>query len=96
MSTVASPFLKEITSCKLTMRKLRKKISKQCSSQQSKKKAKDNTTDQVLEIFRQRNIPEFVTEALKKRRNFDMGSIKSIVINQPLPLEEIRNRANLQ
>ncbi len=49
-----------------------------------------------MDIFRLRKIPDFVIEALKKRRNFDLNSVKNIVINSPLPLEEIRNRVSLQ
>jgi hypothetical protein len=77
------------------MRKLRKKIYKHCVSKQKSKKQKDSTQE-IIEIFRQRNVPEFVTDFLRKRRSFDVSSIKNILINVPLPLEEIRNRVNLQ
>lgn len=77
------------------MRKLRKKIYKQCAVSQKNKKVKDSS-DQILGILKQNHIPEFVIESLKKRRNFDIGSIKNILITAPLPLEDIRNRVNLQ
>ena len=77
------------------MRKLRKKIYKQCVVSKKSKKVKDSS-DQILGILNQSHIPEFVTESLKKRRNFDIGSIKNILITAPLPLEDIRNRVNLQ
>ena len=77
------------------MRKLRKKIYKHCINKQKSKKQKD-TTEEIIDIFKQRNVPGFVTETLKKRRSFDMTSIKNIVINSSLPLEELRNRVNMQ
>ena len=95
MTTIASPFLSDIKECRLSMRKLRKKIYKHCLSKHKHKKQKDNT-EEIIEIFRKRNVPAFVTETLKKRRNFDMSSIKNIIINAALPLEEIRNKVNLQ
>ena len=91
MTSVSSPFLCEIKECKQSMRKLRKKIYKQCSTKPKGRKNKDNT-EVILDIFQQRNIPEFVTQSLKKRRSFDITSIKNIVINAPLPLEDIRNK----
>lgn len=77
------------------MRKLRKKIYKQCNAKPKSKKQKD-ATESIIEIFKERNVPSFVTDTLKKRRSFDMTSIKNIIINAPLPLEDIRNRVNLQ
>lgn len=86
MNAVASPFLSQIKECKLSMRKLRKKIYKQCSSKQKRNKQRDSSSE-IMGIFRERKIPGFVTEALNKRRNFDLNSVKNIAINLPLPLE---------
>lgn len=96
MNLIDSPFLDSINECKLTMRKLRKKIHKKCSNPGSTSKKHKDNNDEIIHIFRHRNIPAFVTESLKKRRNFDINSIKNIIINTALPLEDIRNRANLQ
>jgi hypothetical protein len=74
---------------------LRKKIYKKCGSKQKHPIQKDSS-QKIMDIFRLRKIPDFVIEALKKRRNFDLNSVKNIVINSPLPLEEIRNRVSLQ
>lgn len=97
MDLIDSPFLDSINECKLTMRKLRKKIHKKCSNPNSNpnKKHKDNN-EEIIHIFRNRNIPSFVTDTLRKRRNFDINSIKNIIINTELPLEDIRNRVNIQ
>jgi hypothetical protein len=78
------------------MRKLRKKIYKHSISNKNKgKKCRDNT-DEIMDIMRIRSVPEFVVESLKKRRNFDMSSIKNIVVNAQLPLEEVKNLVNTQ
>ena len=96
MSLLSSPFMASIKECKLAMRKLRKKIYKHSISGKPQQKRLRDTTDQIIEIFRERQVPEFVTEALRKRRNFDISSIKNIAILIQLPLEEIQNRTNLQ
>ena len=79
------------------MRKLRKKIYKHSVVTKTKhtRKGKDST-EEIMHIFKQRNIPNFVTEVLKKRRNFDMSSIKNIAITASLPLADIQNRTNAQ
>ncbi len=69
------------------MRKLRKKIYKNCrSTPPAAKKLKDHT-EEIITIFRTRHIPDFITEALRKRRNFDLKSIKNITVPTLLPLE---------
>jgi len=63
------------------MRKLRKKIYKHSISTKNKSKKNRDSTEEIITIFRSRNIPEFVADTLKKRRNFDMSSIKNISIS---------------
>jgi hypothetical protein len=94
---ISSPFFDEVKECKQSMRKLRKKIYKHSvvSKTKQSRKSKDST-DEIMHIFRERNIPPFVTEILKKRRSFDMSSIKNIAITAPLPLADIQNRTNAQ
>jgi hypothetical protein len=82
--------------CKVSMRKLRKKIYKHSISGKGLSKKSKDSTEEIVKIFRDRNIPEFVTDTLRKRRNFDISSIKNIAINILLPLEDIQNRANQQ
>lgn len=78
------------------MRKLRKKIYKHSvQSKHTVKKSKD-CTEQIMSIFKTRGVPSFVTETLKKRRSFDMTSIKNIAIYDFLPFEEILARTNKQ
>ena len=96
MNHLSSPFMDSIKECKMTMRKLRKKIYKHSISTKSHPKKNRDSTDQIIEIFRERQIPEFVTDTLRKRRNFDISSIKNIAILTQLPLGEIQNRANMQ
>ena len=60
MTSISSPFIGEIKDCKLSMRKLRKKIYKHCISKQKSKKLKDST-EEIIEIFKERNVPTFVT-----------------------------------
>jgi hypothetical protein len=68
------------------MRKLRKKIYKTCrNAHHPVKKLKENT-EEIIDIFVNRKIPDFVTESLRKRRNFDVKSIKNISINTIIPL----------
>lgn len=96
MSLLSSPFMDSIRECKLAMRKLRKKIYKHSISAKPLPKRLRDTTDQIIEIFRQRQVPEFVTDSLRKRRNFDISSIKNIAVLTQLPLREIQDRTNLQ
>lgn len=57
MNNLSSPFIHSIKECKMTMRKLRKKIYKHSISTKTKaKKSKDNT-EEIIDIFRQRDIP---------------------------------------
>lgn len=95
MNMIDSPFLDSISECKLTMRKLRKKIHKNCSNTSKSRKNKDSN-EEIIDIFRLRNIPDFVTESLKKRRNLDINSIKNIIVNTEFPLQEIRNKVSTQ
>jgi len=82
--------------CRQTMRKLRKKIYKTCrNSHHTTKKLKENT-EEIIDIFLSRKIHDFVTEALRKRRNFDIKSIKNISINTILPIEDIQTRTYSQ
>lgn len=94
---ISSPFVDEVKECKQSMRKLRKKIYKHSvgSKGRQSRKSKDST-DEIMHIFRERNIPPFVTEILKKRRSFDMSSIKNIAVTAALPLADIQNRTNAQ
>jgi len=71
------------------MRKLRKKIYKYTILCKNKAKKNADNTEEIMHIFRKRNVPSFVTETFQRRRNFDMASIKNISINSSLPLADI-------
>jgi hypothetical protein len=92
MNNFFSPFVQEITDCKQRMRKLRKKIYKHSILSKTKLRRNKDNTEEIMSIFKQRNIPEFITENLKKRRSFDVASIKNISVPLELPLLEIQNR----
>lgn len=80
MLGVTSPFIEEIPKCKVSMRKLRKKIYKYTSAQQRPKKVRDSTQD-IYNILEHRSIPDFVLDSLKKKRTLDLTSLKNVVIN---------------
>lgn len=60
MINPSSPFVQDIKECKQTMRKLRKKIYKHSISTKNKAKKNRDSTEEIINIFRSRNIPEFV------------------------------------
>jgi len=92
MNNFFSPFVEEIKDCKQRMRKLRKKIYKHSILSKTKLKRSKDSTEEIISIFKKRNIPEFITENLKKRRSFDVASIKNISVTVELTLSEIQNR----
>jgi hypothetical protein len=93
MNNFFSPFVQEITDCKQRMRKLRKKIYKHSMLCKTKAKSSKDSSEEIISIFRSRNVPEFITENLKKRRNFDVASIKNISVAMQLTISQIQQRA---
>jgi len=77
-----SPFIDQISDCKKTMRKLRKKIYKHTINQSDKKTAnKSHDLSSILiNIFQKRNLPPTIVASLKNKRNIDIFSLKSLVI----------------
>jgi len=63
------------------MRKLRKKIYKYTSTHRPTKKPKDSIHD-ILTLLKPRKLPDFLVDSIKKRRNFDLSSIKNVVVPQ--------------
>lgn len=78
MLNVDSPFATNIQECKLNMKKLRKKIYKYTSTHKQNKKPKDPVQD-ILGLLKPRDIPSFLMEPIKKRRNLDLSSLKSVM-----------------
>ena len=80
------------------MRRLRKKLYKHFLHQKGKKKDRKNrdVTEEVIKIFKQRQVPKFVADSVRRRRNFDLATLKNLAINSSLPLEEIRGMSNRQ
>jgi hypothetical protein len=86
MNTTFSPFFSDMQECRQSMRKLRKKIYKNCRNNHYPTKKLKDITEEITQIFQKRNIPPFITEALRKRRNFDLKSIKNILVTSSIPL----------
>jgi hypothetical protein len=61
MNNLSSPFIQEIHSCKLAMRKLRKKIYKQSLASRGTGRRVRDSTEEILAIFQKRRLPEWVT-----------------------------------
>ncbi len=95
MIGVSSPFLEEIPSCKMSMRKLRKKIYKYTSNQPQSKKVRDCTQD-IFNILEFRSIPNFVLESLKKKRTLDLASLKNVVITPGAEFPEMSSMVRNQ
>lgn len=85
---ISSPFVDYIPDCKRNMRRLRKKIYKFITSKNYHKKNHHTTTD-LMGIFSQRTLPQFVIEQLTKRKGLDLSAIKNLSIPTRLPLKEI-------
>lgn len=85
---IESPFLKEISACKVMMRKMRKKISKHFSIARDFKKGKEQNHD-ILNILKSRNLPNYVIDPLKKRRTFDLNFLKSLTVSSVASLDDV-------
>lgn len=88
---IHSPLEKEVPTCKENMRKLRKKIYKYTCSHETARKPKDSVRD-ILALLKTRDIPPALIDQLKKRRNFEIGNFKSLVMPEKLDLTEINIR----
>lgn len=62
------------------MRRLRKKISKYTSTHKESKKPKDQSHD-ILNLLKDRNLPSFVLDTIRKRRIFDLQCLKNVVMS---------------
>ena len=79
---VQSPFLNDITQCRASMRRLRKKIYKYTATHRENRKPKISGTQDLLVLLKQRNLPGFVIEQVTKKRTFDLASIKNVNVTQ--------------
>lgn len=70
------------------MRKLRKKIYKHFSTTRTVKKSRDQNQD-ILNILKSRNLPNFVIDPLKKKRMIDFNFLKNVMISNMASPEEI-------
>ena len=95
MIGVDSPFIEDIPKCKISMRKLRKKIYKYTSAQPKSKKVRDSTHD-ICKLLEMREIPDFVLESLKKKRSLDLNSLKNVVISPGSKLPEMTSMVRSQ
>jgi hypothetical protein len=77
------------------MRKLRKKIYKFTNSKNYPKQHYEPTHD-VFEILTNRQVPDFLIDILKKKRNFDFTAIKNIVVASEISLFEMNSLVNKQ
>lgn len=95
MLKVDSPFVQNIEECRNVMKKLRKKIYKYTSTHKQNKKPRDSAQD-ILGLLEPRGLPTFLMDPIKKRRNFDINSLKSVMALPGATLEEITARTNNQ
>ena len=70
------------------MRTLRKKIYKHFSTTRTVKKSRDQNQD-ILNILKSRNLPNFVIDPLKKKRMIDFNFLKNVMISNMASPEEI-------
>jgi hypothetical protein len=77
------------------MRRLRKKISKYSNAHKEVKKSRDQCND-ILNILKGRNLPSFVMDTIKKRRTFDLITLKNVVMTGDSTLNEMVSLANTQ
>ena len=77
------------------MRKLRKKIYKYTCSHKPTKKPKDSIND-ILTLLKPRKLPDFLLDSIKKRRNFDLSSIKNVVVPLEADFHEMKSLASSQ
>jgi hypothetical protein len=80
MINISSPFLNEIQECRVVMKKLRKKIHKHFLTVSPNRKSKEQNND-LLNILKSRNLPNFVIDPLKKKRSVDFNFLKNVMIS---------------
>jgi hypothetical protein len=85
---ITSPFVEYIPDCKKNMRRLRKKIYKFITSKNYHKKQQDNRND-LLTLFKDRQVPSFVVDLLSKKKAVDLNAIKNLNVNVRLPLKDL-------
>lgn len=96
MFSIESPFIKEIPECKVLMRKLRKKIYKHVSTNRAVCKKNRDQNQDILNILKSRNLPNFVIDPLKKKRAIDFNFLKNIMISNTASLDEISKMTSNQ
>ena len=72
------------------MRKLRKKIYKYSVTHKMQPKPKDSGNG-VMERLKDRRIPQFLMESVKKRRNIELNGIKNVIVSDGVSLADIKN-----
>lgn len=87
---IQSPFESDIKQCKMSMRKLRKKIYKYSTTHKVHQKSKDSVHG-ILDRLKEREIPQFLIDSLKKRRNFELNAIKNVNVADDISFTEIKN-----
>lgn len=60
------------------MKKLRKKIYKYTCAHKHTKRPKDSTSE-ILGLLKPRDLPNFLLDPIKKRRNFDINNLKTVM-----------------
>lgn len=94
--SVQSPFLADITECRASMRRLRKKIYKYTATHRENRKPKTPVAHDILLLLKERNLPSFVIDHFSKKRTFDIASIKNVNVSHGATLQEISTRALAQ
>lgn len=77
------------------MRKLRKKIYKYTSTHRPTKKPKDSIHN-IITLLRPRKLPDFLIDSLKKRRNFDLSSIKNVIVPPGANFDQMKSMSSQQ
>ena len=95
MNHIQSPFHSDIPQCRKVLRRLRKKIYKYTAVHRQTKKPKETTHD-ILGVLKSRNLPSFVTDALKKKRVIDLSNFKNIQVPPCASLEAITSMTDRQ
>jgi hypothetical protein len=85
---VYSPFIEEAIQSSALKKRPSKRIKKIANSiykskSQLNKASRDHDQLKIISILEQRNVPEFLVDFVKKKRIFNMGSIRKISLGKP-------------
>lgn len=86
--SIQSPFVTEAFQCSSAKKKVSKRIKKIANSiyknkNQETKASRDSDQSKIVSILQDRNVPDFLVDFVKKKRIFNLSSLRKIQLGKP-------------